>query len=40
MREKVEAQGGVSDPADGVVGTRGFRVLGWAAGERRLLPKS
>ena len=34
MREKVEAQGGVSDPATGALGTRGVRVLGWAAGER------
>ena len=34
MREKVEAQGGVSDPAAGVLGTRGVRVLGWVAGER------
>ena len=34
MREKVEAQGGVSDPAAGTLGTRGVRVLGWAAGER------
>jgi len=34
MREKVEAQGGVSDPAAGAPGTRGVRVLGWRAGER------
>jgi len=34
MREKVEAQGGVSDPAAGALGTRGVRGLGWAAGER------
>src|SRR6476661_5107056 len=33
MREKVEAQGGVSDPAAGALGTRGVRVLGWRAGE-------
>ena len=30
MREKVEAQGGVSDPAAGVPGMRGVRMLGWA----------
>jgi len=40
MREKVEAQEGVSDPATGVLGTRGVRVLGWAAVSGRLLPKS
>ena len=34
MREKFEAQGGVSDPAAGALGTRGVRVLGWAAAER------
>ena len=34
MREKVKAQGGVSDPASGALGTRGVRVLGWRAGER------
>jgi hypothetical protein len=40
MREKVEAQGGVSDPAAGVLGTHGVRVLDgqWVNG--RLLPKS
>src|SRR5207302_3669536 len=36
MREKVEAQGDVSDPAAGGLGTRGIRVLGWVAGEREL----